>query len=55
MIRINLLPHRELKRKARQQQFAILAGMTCALGLFIVWGMYEYIAGEIEHQNGRNQ
>lgn len=55
MIRINLLPHRELKRKARQQQFTILAGMTCALGLFIIWSMYEYIAGEIEYQNGRNQ
>lgn len=55
MIRINLLPHRELKRKARQQQFAILAGVTCALGLFIIWSMYEYIAGEIQHQNGRNQ
>ncbi|MBK7353197.1 MAG: PilN domain-containing protein [Nitrosomonas sp.] len=55
MIRINLLPHRELKRKARQQQFTILAGMTCALGLFIIWGMYEYIDKEIEYQRGRNQ
>lgn len=55
MIRINLLPHRELKRKARQQQFMILTGMTCVLGLFIIWSMYAYIAGEIEHQNSRNQ
>lgn len=55
MIRINLLPHRELRRKARQQQFVILAGVTFAVGLFIVWGMYAHIDGEIEHQNGRNQ
>lgn len=36
MIRINLLPHRELKRKARQQQFAVLAGLTVILGMLII-------------------
>ena len=55
MIRINLLPHRELKRKARQQQFASLAGITCVVGVLLVWGMHEVISGKIEHQNGRNQ
>ncbi len=55
MIRINLLPHRELKRKARQQQFAILAGVACVLGILIIWAGHEAILGEIEYQNGRNQ
>lgn len=55
MIRINLLPHREIKRKARQQQIAVLAGMTGFLGIIVVWGIYTFIAGEIEYQNGRNQ
>lgn len=55
MIRINLLPHRELRRKARQQQFAMLAGITCVLGILIVWGGHEVISGKIEYQHGRNQ
>lgn len=55
MIRINLLPHRELKRKARQQQIAILAGVVSFLGVIVVWGVYTIIAGEIDYQNGRNQ
>lgn len=54
MIRINLLPHRELKRKARQQQIAVLAGMTLILGLVIVAALHVAIAGQIEYQNGRN-
>jgi len=54
MIRINLLPHRELKRKARQQQIAVLAGMTFISGLVIVAAVHVAIAGQIEYQNGRN-
>ncbi len=55
MIRINLLPHRELKRKARQQQIAVLAGMVGFLGLLVVWGIHDMIAEKIEFQNSRNQ
>ncbi len=55
MIRINLLPHRELKRKALQQQIAILAGIVGFLGAAVVWSIYTYIDGEIAYQNGRNQ
>ncbi|MEK6707458.1 MAG: PilN domain-containing protein [Pseudomonadota bacterium] len=54
MIRINLLPHRELKRKARQQQIAVLAGVTFILGLVIVAAAHVAIVGQIEYQNGRN-
>lgn len=55
MIRINLLPHRELKRKARQRQIAVLAGLAGFLAIAVVWGIHEMIAGEIEYQSGRNQ
>lgn len=55
MIRINLLPHRELKRKARQRQIAVLAGVTGFLGIIAVWGIHTMIAGEIEYQTGRNE
>lgn len=55
MIRINLLPHRELKRRARQQQVAISAGVVFAVSLLIIWAGYDAIAGKIETQNDRNQ
>ncbi len=55
MIRINLLPHRELKRKALQKQFSILAGIVCAVGILIVWGGHNMIADQVDHQNTRNQ
>ncbi|MBY0475910.1 MAG: PilN domain-containing protein [Nitrosomonas sp.] len=55
MIRINLLPHRELKRKARQQQIAVLAGLVGFLGLIVVWGVHDIIVEKIEFQNSRNQ
>lgn len=55
MIRINLLPHRELKRKARQQQFAVLSGLTVAVGVLIIWGVHEMVVGEISQQQARNQ
>ncbi|SDX07388.1 type IV pilus assembly protein PilN [Nitrosomonas eutropha] len=55
MIRINLLPHRELRRKALQQQFAVLAGLTVGLGVLIIWGVHEMVMDKINHQNGRNQ
>lgn len=54
MIRLNLLPHRELKRKARQQQFAALAGITFFLGLLTVGMVHIMITGQIEHQESRN-
>lgn len=55
MIRINLLPYRELRRKARQQQFAVLAGLTVVLGMLIIWGVHEMVLDKIDYQNGRNQ
>ncbi len=55
MIRINLLPHRELKRKAQQQQIAIFAGVVSFLGIVAVWSIYTMIDGEMTYQNNRNQ
>lgn len=54
-IRINLLPHRELKRKAQQQRFITLAVLTALLGLMMVWGVNELALGQIDYQEGRNQ
>ena len=53
MIRVNLLPHREQKRQARQRQFISLAVGLAVLGVAIV-GLFIVIAAQIENQNGRN-
>ena len=54
MIRINLLPHREIKRKARQEQFAVLTGITLFLGILTVGVVHLIITGQIEYQESRN-
>lgn len=54
MIRINLLPHREEKRKARRQQFFALAGLLVALGGLIVFLVHSVIAGYISGQAETN-
>lgn len=54
MIRINLLPHRELKRKAQQIRFYVVAGASAALGLFIVVAGYSILEQRISTQDGRN-
>jgi type IV pilus assembly protein PilN len=55
MIPINLLPHRAARRKAQQQQFLILAGMTVGLGAAIVLAVHALFAGRIEGQIERNK
>ena len=53
-VRVNLLPHREERRKRGRQHFAVLGGLTAALGLAIVGAGYLYIAGLISTQDERN-
>ncbi len=55
MIRINLLPHREEKRKARQKQFAILAGLAAVIGLAIAGMLWVVFDTQIENQKDRNK
>ncbi|MFI4953171.1 MAG: PilN domain-containing protein [Burkholderiales bacterium] len=54
MVRINLLPHREQKRLARQRQFISMAIGLAVLGVAIVGLVHIVIAARIENQNGRN-
>jgi len=53
-VRINLLPHREERRKRGRQHFAVLAGLTATLGAVVVGAGYLYIAGLISTQDQRN-
>ena len=54
MVRVNLLPHREQKRQARQRQFVSMAVGLAVLGIAIVGLVHVVIAARIENQNGRN-
>ncbi len=54
MIRINLLPHRELKRKRQQQQFLVMLGVVVALGAAIWFGGHYLTGDHLEQQNLRN-
>jgi type IV pilus assembly protein PilN len=55
MIRINLLPHREEKRKKRRKQFSVTAGLMFALG-GAVWLLVHMVnAGDIDRQDARNK
>ncbi len=53
-VRINLLPHREQKRQARQRQFISLAVSLAILGLAIVALVHGVLAAQIENQKDRN-
>ena len=54
MIRVNLLPHREERRKAQRKQLGVLACMVAALGIAIVVLVHGVIAGYIAIQTDRN-
>lgn len=54
MIRINLLPHREEKRRARRQQFFALSAMIAVLGALVVLLGSTVLDGYITQQEGKN-
>lgn len=54
MIRINLLPHREEKRKARRVQFFALGGLTIVLAGLMVFLGFTIINGYINAQQDKN-
>ena len=55
MIRINLLPHREEKRKLRRQQFIVLSALSAGLAVALTGLIWVAINTQIENQNDRNK
>ena len=55
MIRINLLPHREARRKANRRQLAILTAGVAGIAIGIAVLVHGVIAGYISVQNERNE
>lgn len=54
MIRINLLPHREERRKQRQKDFVALLLLSGILGALIVIAVGAYFSGQLSDQQQRN-
>jgi type IV pilus assembly protein PilN len=53
--RINLLPHREMRRKQQQTQFFIMLGVVIVAGVAI-WGVvHTYLDGQLTNQQARNK
>jgi type IV pilus assembly protein PilN len=55
MIRVNLLPHREIRRKQQQQQFFILLGSVIAIGAAIWFVVHTYLDEQHDVQVSRNK
>lgn len=55
MIRVNLLPHRQLKREARQREFGLMAGFSAIAAAVIIFMGWTFINGQVDGQNERNE
>jgi len=53
--RINLLPHREERRKRSSQHFYVIAGGTGMIGILIVVAVHGFYSARIETQVDRNR
>ena len=54
MIRVNLLPHREIRRRRQQRQYFIMLGAVAALGIAIAMAVHASLASTFEDQQKRN-
>jgi|LNFM01.1.fsa_nt_gb type IV pilus assembly protein PilN len=53
--RINLLPHREMRRKQQQQHFLVMLGVVVVTGAAIWFGVHTYLDGVLNNQQARNK
>jgi type IV pilus assembly protein PilN len=54
MIRVNLLPHRQIRREARQREFGLMAGFAAIAGAVIVFMGLTYVDAQVNAQTERN-
>jgi type IV pilus assembly protein PilN len=54
MIRINLLPHRQIRREARQREFGLMSLFSAIAAAVIIFLGYTYINAKIDAQAERN-
>lgn len=55
MIRVNLLPHRQIRREARQREFGLMALFSAVAACAILFMAYTIINSKIDSQLERNQ
>jgi len=55
VILINLLPHRELARKHRKEQFSLGLGLSVLMGILLALLVYLWFQAQISDQQDRNQ
>jgi type IV pilus assembly protein PilN len=53
--RINLLPHREMRRKQQQQHFFVMLGVVVAIGAAVWFGVHTYLDSVFTNQEARNK
>lgn len=54
MMRVNLLPHRQLKREARQREFGLMAAFSAIAAAVIVFMGWTFIDNQVSEQTSRN-
>jgi len=54
MIRVNLLPHRQVKRAERQREFGLMAAFAAFAAAAIIFLGYTFISSQVEAQTARN-
>jgi type IV pilus assembly protein PilN len=54
MIRVNLLPHRQIRREVRQREFGLMAAFVAIGAAVIVFMGFTYIDSQINAQTERN-
>ena len=55
MIRVNLLPHRQIRREARQREFGLMALFSAVAACAILFMAYTIINSKVDNQLERNQ
>ena len=55
MARINLLPWRAERRKARQKEFVGMLGLAALCGVLVSFLIVSWYSGRISSQTGRNE
>ena len=55
IVRINLLPHRELKRQRQKQTFYLMTGLSVVAGAAFVLLVWTVLEGYIDNQQSKNK
>jgi type IV pilus assembly protein PilN len=55
MIKVNLLPHRQIRRAERQREFGLMASLVAVAAAAILFVSWSYIHNKIQAQQARNQ